>query len=473
MIIFYSFPYILTLLILALGVSAQNSAQRQVNDSALFRAAPKELASNIMLLRNDTLPLVLRDVGGFNDAFSHLAAVLPVARVDINVAIQTVAPLTLNAEVLTTAAPILPKPVGGNFVPNLDLFAAIRCPEGTTCSDTPGFCQNSTITNSNNCEGGLNKRQQSANCETECLDGETLPVLNFHLKPGQTDGLYESMCKGMFDRNGGKSTDKDVLNWGGSKDPLYNQRRKDAGCKGFCTEVNQFLPRSERVECDEYPPASTKQGGAKASRKCITWNQNSGYQGPQIKNFASKSGCNLQEDDRFIIRMKDGCSYLGLNKRQDGTSANTTLSARQNSPSQLSLSGFNDTLLSIDNSTTPKWISVHLDELQAGQYTVTVPLEFQITELVVLDGEGVEYASIESPSGSTMLNFTLDVDLDTGASLIAVTDRKMNISFTATAQLSVETAPRSSNSAGSLPLLASISFISYIFLVMELIGIGI
>ncbi|KAF5368072.1 hypothetical protein D9758_004458 [Tetrapyrgos nigripes] len=321
-----------------------------------------------------------------------------------------------------------------------------------------------------------------------------IPVLDFRLRQGQSDALYES----MFDRNNGKSTDMEQLNWGGTKDPKYKQRRTDAKCNGFCTEVNTYLPPGIKQECDEYPPASTKQGGPGASRKCIPATQNSGFQSHMIRIFASKTRCNLKMDDPFIIRMKDGCSYLGLTKRWDGIT--TTLPAqpsqltiredddtysyaglkkRQNEtsttssaePSQLSLSGFNDTLMSIgDDNNTPSWIAVGLDELPAGTYAISVPLEFQITELVVLDGEGVEYASAESPSGLTTLNFTLDYKLDTGASLIAVTDRKMNISYTATGQLSTVTAPLNSNSAGShFPLLMPVGLIVYIFLLMGIV----
>ncbi|KAK1230247.1 hypothetical protein PQX77_006676 [Marasmius sp. AFHP31] len=241
----------------------------------------------------------------------------------------------------------------------------------------------------------------------------------------------------MFDRNGRQATDKEVLNWGGSKDPNYAQRRADAGCRGFCAEVNSFLPFSMRQECDEYPPASTKQGGAGASRKCIPWYQNSGTQGNQIRTFAGKNRCNLQDNDRFIVRMKDGCSYLGLSRRQNGASAVPTSTAVQDSSSSMSLSGFNDTLSSVaGDDTVPRWISVQFGELQAGDYTISVPLQSVITEPVVLDGEGVEYASIESPNGAVTLTFTLADNITSGASLIAVTNQKMNISFTATARFS-------------------------------------
>ncbi|KAL0072321.1 hypothetical protein AAF712_000084 [Marasmius tenuissimus] len=134
----------------------------------------------------------------------------------------------------------------------------------------------------------------------------------------------------------------------------------------------------------------------------------------------------------------------------------------------MSLSGFNDTLSSITgDDTLPRWISVQLGELQAGDYTINVPLQSVITELVVLDGEGVEYASIESPNGAATLTFTLADNITSGASLIVVTNQKMNISFTATARFSTN-----SGTSFKLPTTTGCFGHDHSLLLAQLVGIG-
>jgi hypothetical protein len=109
-----------------------------------------------------------------------------------------------------------------------------------------------------------------------------------------------------------------------------------------------------------------------------------------IRIFASKTRCNLQDGDKFVIRIEDGCEYLGLTKRQP---SQPTTSA-SNVPSSMSLNGYNATLRDPTTFGTnlSNYIAVQLGELEVGSYSITVGLSEQITELYVVDGEGGDYA---------------------------------------------------------------------------------
>lgn len=95
----------------------------------------------------------------------------------------------------------------------------------------------------------------------------------------------------------------------------------------------------------------------------------------------------------------------------------------------------------------PSYIALQLGELTRGRYQVTVGNSEGITELYVVDGEGVEYASVSSPEGSASLEFDIENDLTTGSSLIAVTEKRINITYTATRTnlSSASPSPSSSN----------------------------
>jgi hypothetical protein len=110
-----------------------------------------------------------------------------------------------------------------------------------------------------------------------------------------------------------------------------------------------------------------------------------------IRIFASKTRCNLQDGDKFIIRIEGGCGDLGLKERQ----ASETTSAAGSTASTIHLAGSNDTLRnpsSFADSNTPNYIALQLGELTQGRYDVKVDLSEEITELYVVDGEGVEIA---------------------------------------------------------------------------------
>lgn len=128
-----------------------------------------------------------------------------------------------------------------------------------------------------------------------------------------------------------------------------------------------------------------------ASRKCIHWYQNSGTQSHMIRIFASRTRCNLQDGDKFVVRIEGGCKYLGLEnlglktRQADASSGSTT---------DFFLSGFNATLTDPASfgSNTSKYIAVQMGELISGKYTVNVDLSERISELYITDGEGMEYA---------------------------------------------------------------------------------
>ncbi|PKX89940.1 uncharacterized protein P174DRAFT_434374 [Aspergillus novofumigatus IBT 16806] len=80
----------------------------------------------------------------------------------------------------------------------------------------------------------------------------------------------------------------------------------------------------------------------------------------------------------------------------------------------------------------PSYIALRLGKLMRGCYQFKTGNSEDITELYVVDGEGVKYASVSSPGGSASLEFDVENDPTTGSSLIAVTEKQVNITYAAT-----------------------------------------
>lgn len=81
------------------------------------------------------------------------------------------------------------------------------------------------------------------------------------------------------------------LTYIGSKNPLNDQNRKKA-CKGLPS------PRPAGKQCDEYPFASTYQGGTGASAVLVPEQENS-IQGGQLSSFYQSK--NLKDGDQFLV----------------------------------------------------------------------------------------------------------------------------------------------------------------------------
>jgi Deoxyribonuclease NucA/NucB len=123
--------------------------------------------------------------------------------------------------------------------------------------------------------------------------------------------IVKSMCLGMQGRNQG------ILTYAGSKDPCYKGRRNNASCDGCCAgTVHPLLGwlshltfkigvlkdsgpfKGFPTSCDEYPFASTVEGGFGAHRSCVVAFQNN-IQGGYLSAFYKK----LSYGQQFIVRV--------------------------------------------------------------------------------------------------------------------------------------------------------------------------
>lgn len=215
-------------------------------------------------------------------------------------------------------------------------------------------------------------------------NGEKLPIWELSPKAGETDELIRSMCAGIAASQARRKISEpdydpvdgeDVLTYAGGR----GQRGTQAGCKGFCTQQNKGRARADRLECDEYPPASFYEGGGFSSRVCVPWYQNSGTQGPMLSRILAV--CGLQKGQQLKVRIKGGCKNNNVRRQQSGSS-NT----------QLDLSGKNDTLRDPYGDGSVTYVAVGLGELSLGRYEVAFSTDTDIDSAVVLNSAGDEYA---------------------------------------------------------------------------------
>ncbi|KAF9463133.1 hypothetical protein BDZ94DRAFT_1259680 [Collybia nuda] len=167
------------------------------------------------------------------------------------------------------------------------------CPNGVTCCP-PGYscCGNTCCAAGFTCERG------------ECIDSTLKDkVVRFDIKKNNRE-LLKNMCNGLR----GKNTE--TLTYRG---PDLNERdrtRVAAGCvDGYCADlIARGLVTSNFRSCDEYPPASSLEGGAsrlpiQRAINCIPIRENS-HQGGKFGGMQSKLrklGVNFQRGDKFVV----------------------------------------------------------------------------------------------------------------------------------------------------------------------------
>ncbi|KAF1951917.1 hypothetical protein CC80DRAFT_189468 [Byssothecium circinans] len=351
------------------------------------------------------------------------------------------------------------------------------CPAGSTCSSTAGLCQRqgssssvrqstaspvtsisestavSSASASSSASPGVcseSSKPGRANCNYECLNGRWVPVVEIPNIAGRTDQLYISMCSGIKNtgsQRGGNSRDWDVLTYAGDGKSAKRIRRRAAKCAGYCAEQKRIFSDPNRLECDEYPPAMSSEGGTGAFRTCIPAAQNSGEQGKRFSDFVNK--CKPSKSSSIIVRMRGGCA--GLSKR-DFDSVQP-LHARQDSASK-SFSASSSQLRDIGNASS--FIYVPFDDLRNGHYTVNATFGSDITGISVIDSDGDSYYTtgdtpISDDSGKRSVDFYV-TDIDDGdlmpAALIIDTGKSQTISYSATATPAASAS--ASATAGSL-----------------------
>ncbi|KAH6855796.1 hypothetical protein B0I37DRAFT_411761 [Chaetomium sp. MPI-CAGE-AT-0009] len=141
------------------------------------------------------------------------------------------------------------------------------------------------------------KVQGEANC---------VPVLDFFCVDDLFDQMCTSMCQGIRDQRNNNS--QNVLS---DRAILLHRRmgRKEApacrtmGCAQRLTWSNLYR-RYFSMQCDEFPPASSMEGGG-PTVTCISWYQNN-LGGVYLRYFYKDLG--LKQDDPYVIRM-DTCNF--------------------------------------------------------------------------------------------------------------------------------------------------------------------
>lgn len=153
-------------------------------------------------------------------------------------------------------------------------------------------------------------------------------------------------------------------------------------------------------ECDEFPPASSREGGPGAHIQCIAGFQNQ-LGGKIMQSYASKIGFNLQPNEPYIIRVMPGCS--GITKRHQTLPLRNSnhLVTRDSSSSSAPAN-----IQTVAPSATPSFLQdprpgavngsgfylALLEDTPAGDYQLLLDLNGTVSEVTITDGDGDEYA---------------------------------------------------------------------------------
>ncbi|KAF9892097.1 hypothetical protein FE257_002503 [Aspergillus nanangensis] len=284
-------------------------------------------------------------------------------------------------------------------------------------------------------------------------DDEDIPVMYFPLIPGRTEELIRSTCGGI---GGGSEV---LLHW--AKDGKTRDRRKTAGCKDYCKKRGEEWSDEwhDRNECDEFPPASTTEGGDPNCHKmCIPWFQNS-LGGSMIWSYAT-TVYSLKKGQAFIIRVIPGCEYLEildeLERRETdpemdaqirkGLEVLDQIERRQSDTTQLSNSSsswYEDPRIGAKDGYG--WIFNGIFDAPDGEYSMNIGLSQQVEQLAIIDGNGDEYLSETNPDKDG--SYSITVEDATDLSIVAYGKKEDDIKISYSAQV----APLAANTATSAP----------------------
>ena len=223
-----------------------------------------------------------------------------------------------------------------------------------------------------------------------------------------------------------------------------------------CSLTGQTSPTGERLECDEFPPASTTEGGTGASRLCIPASQNSKLQGPLINCYIEFYG--LQAGQQFVVRM-NSCA-----------TSPSRLRARDTPDDDPSVQANGDGTLTL-SSTAAQWIAnpntvggggngtgfvvIPLANVTQGSYTASLNFSsldgFQ--DLAVVDGDGFRYWGLGDTLDSPSFNPVFDVSED-DADLVVAAAASSSVSVSATLVAHVQ--PSATTSASAARALAPV-----------------
>ncbi|KAJ6489809.1 hypothetical protein C8R45DRAFT_1138574 [Mycena sanguinolenta] len=228
------------------------------------------------------------------------------------------------------------------------------------------------------------------------VNGTCLPVMDFPCVQGLSDQLCASMCGGtQAELAAGNpkvlNSTTMVLTWRGG-------RVADPGCKALnCTALRDSA--GDSMQCDEFPPASTLEGGPGSHLMCISWKQNSGLQGPLIRRY--RAFYNLQPNDQFVVRMGSctGASS-GLQNRGDSNDDSPSVAAGPDGDTVLS-SGSTWWIADprANGTNNAGFVVIPLSNITAGTYNCTLSFSNldHLESLDILDGDGWAYWSQSAP----------------------------------------------------------------------------
>ncbi|KAH8810077.1 hypothetical protein F5882DRAFT_434625 [Hyaloscypha sp. PMI_1271] len=293
---------------------------------------------------------------------------------------------------------------------------------------------------------------------------KNLPVIEFIYIDTEFEpfgDIVKSMCLGMKNRN--VVGNQDILTYAGSKDPCYKDRRSEAKCGGCCTNLLKDSGpfKGFPTSCDEYPFASTVEGGTGAHKSCVVGFQNS-LQGGKLGPFLSK----LTYGEQFVVRIVGiNCATVQESDLQGCVNGASKLK-RQDNGGQ-SDSGFTDQVRALDSISSSKAAIMPLPD-GGGLYSVNLRLQSgEVHSVSVYSNAGAQLddgsVSISSIS-TTGSSFDFDLDYEEyGVGVFAYTNQNsINVSYsvsvtpnTASATSSGETSTSTSNKSSAAMLTSS------------------
>jgi len=146
---------------------------------------------------------------------------------------------------------------------------------------------------------------------------------------------------------------------------------------------------------ERFAAASTLQGGAGVHRGCVPGRQNQHQVGILSTFFQDCS--QLGEGDPFVVRIEGGCAgvppppaewiYDPVTERDLGHSK------RQTTNEPISITDTSSELENVHTDDSSKFVALRLDELQQGQYSISVAFNGTADRLTVVDYHGREISA--------------------------------------------------------------------------------
>ncbi|EJD43530.1 hypothetical protein AURDEDRAFT_185433 [Auricularia subglabra TFB-10046 SS5] len=220
----------------------------------------------------------------------------------------------------------------------------------------------------------------------------TAPAPLYYPNSPEIQDLLANMCIGMRKRGAVQSEELTYLGPSKQYKAEKDQNRRDAGCVGADNDCD--FQNGAGDSCDEYPFASTHEGGidqvrcTRAHKRCIPHVQNS-KQGRIFNKYLAqlrKLGQPLKPGDKFTVQIDPSfdCSKVPDNFRRV---------KRADAP--YSGSGTQSTVWQpLGNTSDSKYLIVPLGDVADGQYDIDLKLRSgSVSSITVIDNEGEEYAT--------------------------------------------------------------------------------